>query len=543
MTQIIQLTTSQIASAILTFKGKKFGLDGYLPFQKLYDVDPPSIVAKCSRQVGKTLSIGAIKTSKCVSKPHFISLYVSPLSMQASRFSTMYLDPFLNSPIVKRHFRDSSSKKNVYEKTLTNGSIMFLSYAETELDADRIRGVAADALSVDEVQDVAYDALPILYETLSASPFSLKRHYGTAKSELNTLELLFKQSNGLEWCIKCEHCGRWSIPWTFEDCLKICSGKTGPVCVHCGKNLDVTKGTWLAARPDIKNTIGFHIPRFVLGARMVEKKWEELQDSINKYSPSKLANEVFGLASGIAGRILSQKEAMSCCDSSKTEFDTQWPIDNRSIVSVVMGIDWSVTGGTASYTVISILGYDFMGKCYLLYSERLQGIDILDQVRRAQQLAITFNVQKIGSDRGVGVLQGQLLQQAFGPEKVIMIQYCAAKQRFRYDRQGAFLAADRTQAMDIVFLKMKLGADKFSAPCWNITSTFWSDALSIYEEESLAGRRLYRKDEGAADDWLHSIVFGHLAWMCHVGEIEIDILPPYDELDPSKSWIQRVGAT
>lgn len=406
---------------------------------------------------------------------------------------------------------------------------MFLSYAETEQDADRVRGVAGDALSVDEVQDVALEALPILYETLSASPFAFKRHYGTAKSELNTLEVLYKRSNGAEWCVKCEHCGKWSIPWTFEDCLKICSGTNGPVCAHCSKPIDVTKGRWIAARPTIKDNLGFHVPRFMLESRVNEKKWAELKTAIETYSPAKLTNEVFGLAASIAGRILSQREAMACCNSEKTSFDTCWPMDTRGITSVVMGTDWSVTGGVASYTVITILGYDFTGKSYLLHSERLQGVDILEQVRRVEQLALLFNVQLIGSDRGVGVLQGQLLQQSLGIQRLLMIQYCAAKQVYRYDQQGGFLAADRTRAMDAAILRMKMGRDKFETPSWDIMSTYWSDALVIYEEESLAGRRLYRKDEGSTDDWLHSIVFAHTAWIVQTGQFDIYNQLPYSE--------------
>jgi hypothetical protein len=529
--KVAQLTTSQAAQALLTFKGKKFSLDGYRPFREIYDIDSPSMTVMCSRQVGKTLSIGAIKTTKCVARPFLTSIYVSPLSAQASRFSTMYLDPFIKSPLVNRYYRDASSKKNVFEKTLNNGSIMFLSYAETEQDADRVRGIAGDLLNVDEVQDVALEALPILYETLSASDFAFKRHYGTAKSELNTLATLFKRSNGCEWVIKCEKCGKYSIPWTLEDCLKMCSGKEGIVCVHCGAPLDVLKGAWLAARPNIKDHYGFHVPRFVLEARVNAKKWGELKSAIDSYPPAKLANEVFGLPAGIAGRILSQREAMACCNPYITSFDSCWPMDSRAICNVVVGVDWSVTGGEASYTVISVLGYDYAGKCYLLFSERLNGIDILDQVRRVETVFTKFNAQMVASDRGVGVLQGQLLRNSLGPHRVIMVNYVAAKQYLRYDQQGQFMAADRTQAMDTMILKMKLGIGKFETPCWEKTQEFWSDALNVYEEETLNSRRLYRKDEGSTDDWLHSVTFGHIGYMLLTGQIQaVDILPDIQEI-------------
>lgn len=463
--------------------------------------------------------MGAIIVINGVLHPYTTAIYIAPLAIQASRFSTMYLDGFLESPLVKKYWRDTSSKKNVFEKTLSNRSLMFLSYAQVESDSDRVRGIAGDFLHVDELQDIQLEALPVLYECLSGSQdHGNIRHYGTAKSELNTLEVLFKRSSGNEWCIKCPHCGKWNIPSTFDECLRMCSSDEGPVCGYCFKPIDVTKGRWVAARPSIKDHVGFHVARFTLESRTVPKKWKELRDSIRTYSPTKLANEVFGLPAGVAGRILSEREVMACCNPMRKNFDLCWSNDYRGINSVVLGVDWSVTGGVASYTVASVLGYDYMGKCYLLYSERMQGVDILDQVSRVIAIYHQFGCQMIGSDRGVGVLQGQLLKQKLGKEKVVMVQYCAAKAVLRLDQPGDYMAADRTQVMDVPILKMKIGIEKFETPCWDIMADYWKDALSIYEEESNSGRRLYRKDEGATDDWLHSIVFGNVAYMAMTGQ-------------------------
>lgn len=523
---VTKVTTSQLAKALLLLKGNPLDLAEYLPMTEVYDCDPDSLTVKASRQVGKTASLGAVLTLKAIAIPYSTSIYIAPLSTQSSRFSTSYLDPYLNSPLVKKYYRDTSSKKNVFEKTLSNGSVVYLSYAETESDADRVRGVPGDIAYFDEVQDIQYDTLGIINEALSASKLGFKKHFGTAKTEHNTLEVLFKKSNGLEWCVKCTHCGKWNVPDNHDTCIRICSGKAGPVCSHCYKPIDVRTGRWIAARPDQKKHYGFHVPRFIIPERCTPKHWDDIHTKIETYKPSLLDNEVFGLASGIAGRILSQREAMTCC-STRTKFDESWPVDQRAICSVVLGVDWSVTAGDASYTVISVLGYDYTGKCYVLFSERLNGVDILDQVRRVEYLALRYKVQMIGSDRGCGQLQFELLRKSLGANKIIPIQYCAAKNAMRFDRQAGFLAADRSQVMDMVFLKMKLGNQKFETPCWELMANFWTDALSIYEEESLAGRRLYRKDEGSTDDWFHSITFGHIAWMVVSGQMEINDVVPY----------------
>lgn len=518
--KLIALTTTEVARAILSFKGKKFSLEGYKPLEAIYDADPAMMTVKCCRQVGKSVSIGAILVSKAVARPFFNSIYIAPLSIQTSRFSKLYLQPFSSSPLIRKHYINSKDAANVFMKQFNNGSIIFLSYAQTEQDMDRVRSASCDMSAVDEVQDVAIEALPVLYETLAASDHAFKRHYGTAKTTNNTLELLFNRGSGCEWALKCSHCNKWNIPNTIENCLAMCASPTGPICHFCKKPIDVNTGQWVAARPMEKDHLSFHIPRHIISSRLDPKKWKDLQLALANYTPAKISNEVFGLAAGQGGRILSEEECMRCCDPSKTSFDTCWPQDSRGITSVVMGVDWSTTNSTKSFTVITVLGYNFNGTAYLLYSERLNGVDILDQVARVEKLFIDFRCQRLHSDRGVGVLQGQLLEKSLGFDRVSMVQYVAAKMPLRYDNVGRYFAADRTMIIDTSILRIKLGPSKFNTPCWNLMSGFYADALALFEEETLNGRRVYRKDEMVPDDWAHSVVFAHSAWMYLVGDFK-----------------------
>src|SRR5438132_12095922 len=127
----------------------------------------------------------------------------------------------MESPLLQKYYRDTSSRKNVFQKSFKNKSTIYLGYAETEADADRIRGVNADLLCVDEIQDVSLDALPVLYETLSASDYAYKRLTGTAKTENNTLEIKWRASNQCEGVMKC---GGWSThiaAYDYDTCMKI----------------------------------------------------------------------------------------------------------------------------------------------------------------------------------------------------------------------------------------------------------------------------------------------------------------------------------
>lgn len=513
-------TTSQYAEALISLKGKPLSFEGREPFRIIYDIDVDSMTLKCGRQIGKSVSLAGILTLKGLGRNYFNSLYVAPLSDQTKRFSTAYLNPFLNSPLIRRYFLDKNSTKNVFEKSFSNGSRIYLAYAQTEADADRIRGINSDMCNFDEVQDIAWDSLPTIYETMSASPFAYKRFTGTSKNINNTLEYLFLNSNQLEWVVKCPHCNHHIIPNDTAICLKIVSDPKGPSCPKCGKLISMSTGRWIAMRPDIKDEIGFHIPQFAIPFNTTPKQWTKLFKKIQSgsYTRVKLNNEVFGLADDVAGKSLSMSEVQACCNPSKLNWDTHWPMDERRVNSVVVGVDWSVTGGVKSYTVITVIGADYTGKIYLLFAERLQGTDILEQVARVAEVYRMFNAQIIASDRGVGVLQAQLLQREFGTRACLPINYVAAKTHYKWDGVGGFMAADRTQAIDNMIVKIKSGKARFECPAWSVTAPLWADALNIYEEETQAGKRVYRKDPETTDDFLHSLVFANIGYQIISGD-------------------------
>lgn len=520
----INARPSKLATALLELKGVPLSFEHYRPFELVYDLDPELMVLKAGRQVGKSVSQGGRLVAKSAVRTHFNSLYIAPLQIQSRRFSGMYVDPLIRSPLIKKHFTNTNTTRNVFEKSFSNGSKIYISYAENEHDADRIRGIMADQLLIDEVQDVSWDALVPIYEILSASEFGFKVLSGTSKSTANTLEQAWMTTNRMEWVCKCEYCGRWVIPDNYDTCIIICSKDVGPVCDRCLKPLDMAKGRWVAATEN-KNKIGFHLPQFIMTSNTKQSKWLRIREKVDQalngglYSPAKLANESFGLATDLAGKAISVKEAMSCCNPEWKSYAYKHP-KACQLTHRILGIDWSVTGSDKSYTVMSVIGVDHQGKIYNLYSEKMQGIHILTQVERAAQIFREWKCCMIGADRGVGVLQGQLLQKELGFDKVILINYVMAKLKLRWDKQGLFLAADRTQAIDNVLMKVRLGRERFETPCYELHETHWKDALNVFEEETMSGNRVFRHHPDEPDDWLHSVVFANIAYQFMTGDYE-----------------------
>lgn len=524
MTKPVVAKASSFAQAILSLKGRHLSFDSYKPWRLVYDVSPELMVLIAGRQIGKSVSLSGRSVTQSISRKFFNTLYVAPFQTQTMRFSHAYMDPFIDSPLIKKYFKSRSVVKNVYEKGFNTGSTVYLSYAQDETDADRIRGIMADQLLIDEVQDIMYSALPPIFEVTSASDHAFKVMSGTAKSTSNTLELLWQDTCKFEWVIKCSHCRYWNIPDSYDACMKICELPHGPSCIKCRKILDMSTGVWVATKPSEKNKVGFHLPQFIMTANTSPKKWPRLNEKVIQaqnfglYSPAKLSNEVFGISTDLAGKALSVSEVMACCNPEVTAFPSSTPNRSSRYSHVIMGVDWSVTGSEFSYTVASIFGFCGDGKMELIYSEKFQGINILNQIDRIETLFRQYECDIIGADRGVGVVQVQTLQRRLGFKKVVPINYVHAKVSVRWDQQGQFIAADRTRALDSVLMKIRLGIERFETPSYNLTKGFWMDALEIYEEETSVGTRVYRHHPECPDDWIHSVAFAYIAYQYMTGD-------------------------
>lgn len=536
-----KLKGSQIAEAILDFRGSRveFG-DNYGPQRKIYDTYEDYLVLKASRQVGKSLGLAGRINIGSVAQPWFQSLYITPSQIQTKRFSSGYLDIFRDCDYISKYCVDQKDVGNVFQKTYKNKSTVYLSYAQTGADADRVRGLTADLMCIDEVQDVSMDIIPVIGEILNTSQFGYQMFTGTSKSTANTLEQLWQLSNKQEWVKKCDKCGKWVIPHDFDTCMEMCINPKHMVCPHCHNRFDFFDGQWVKFNE--KDRVGLHLPQLIFGANISvegetgdrKPKWPQLykkvEDSLKGglYTPATLANEVFGLATDMGASSLSLGEAQACSDPEWRE----WPLPDGSNVpahlegkignihSTILGVDWSVSGSESSSTVAVVIGICHDNSIVLLDSKKYADAKIHDQVAQVGEMANKWNVKCISSDRGVGVLQGEILQQRFGHNRAIMTQYVSSDTMLYWNTKGNYLAADRTRAMDNIMTAMRWGPERFLAPCWEETEYLWNDALAIYEEETRVGKRLYVKDPNIPDDWFHAVTFAYLGYQYTCGHFE-----------------------
>ena len=134
---------------LLNLKGHPYTLEDHFPFEPFFNTYmAQNIVLKCGRQVSKSTSLAAQGVVTAGTIPFFNTLYVTPLYEMIRRFSNNYVRGFIDQSPVKNLWCSSSTSSNVLQRSFTNNSNMFFSFAF--LDADRTRGLNCDKIGFDE---------------------------------------------------------------------------------------------------------------------------------------------------------------------------------------------------------------------------------------------------------------------------------------------------------------------------------------------------------------------------------------------------------
>ena len=186
-----KLTRYDMALQLLYHRGKPLNLDQFPYIKALYECRAPNMLLKTGRQVTKSTTLANLLLVDCAVQDYFNVLFATPLQEQVSRFSRGYLDQGIKgSPQFKSAFYHKDCTWNVKEKSLRNNSTIYLGYVHN--GPDRLRGISADMICYDEAQDIPWEVIPVLNETMSASPYRWSIYAGTPKTMDGTLEFLWE---------------------------------------------------------------------------------------------------------------------------------------------------------------------------------------------------------------------------------------------------------------------------------------------------------------------------------------------------------------
>ena len=518
-----RFTRSHVAEKLVWLDGKPFRFHDYPFIKSIYNIESPEIVLKTGRQISKSTTCANLMIVDSIMIPHFKTLFISPSREQTSKFSNTRLSKIIHySPLIRQTYVDPKLPNNVLLQILANGSEMSLSYADE--DPDRVRGITADRELIDEVQDILYDeVIPVVKECMANSDYGYTIYAGTPKSMENTIEFLWKKSTQSEWIMKCEGCGRWQF---VESPRSI--GRTGVVCLHCDKSLNVRAGQWYEFNPQAKIK-GFHISQPMMPKNNENTmRWDRILQKMETYSETKFKNEVLGISDAIGFRFLSQGELAALCE----DYFVDLPLSTRvqeNVRAIAGGVDWG--GGSGSSEVVSrtvawVLGLTHDYKLKTLYFKVFTEDNPNENVKEVAKIFGECGCQVVIGDAGGGAIANASLRDILGGHRMFQCQYgggAGYDKLIRWSKQSKRYLVNRTGAIDSFMLSLK--NKELIFPHVRQMAVPIADIMNEYEEVTSqsghgGGRKVWRHAPSAPDDCLHAMIYAWLGMKVLQGDLE-----------------------
>jgi len=493
-----------------------FSFEGRRYLKDIYDTPSRHVLLRCGRQVEKSTTLGNKILSFGALVPNSAPLYVSPSMLQTKEFSRERLTQVIRqSEILQAWFPFMYRQDSVLEKEMINGTKVRLRYAF--LNADRVRGIPADYLMIDEIQNILVDNIPVIEQALSHSPYKLYLYAGTPLTVDNTIEQYWEKfSTQNEWVVPCT-CKASTIHkfhWNILGPKSI--GLRGPICTNCGNiiNPNHSAAHWVRMNtPLVTHPFeGFRIPQIMV-PWVIADGWSEVLDFQKRYGQARFYNEVLGLSCESGSKPLTKTDILNNCRDY--EFSAEELVKLKSSIShgstpIFCGIDWGQAGQThTSYTVLTLAAY-INDRFRVFFIHRFEGneIDPVIQLEKIIRIIDQWKPKIIACDYGSGFYQNRELLNRFGPTRVIQFQHAGQlRQKMKWEGSLKRFLLNRTEIMQDIFSAIKRGI-YFDFPRYEIFEPFAKDFLAIFAEYNHI-RRLteFKHSLGTQDDAFHSLLF------------------------------------
>lgn len=476
-------TLEPLLPLCLTLQGKPYELSDHFPFSPVFKTNMPStLVLKTGRQVSKSTSLASHGVILSNAIPFFRTLYVTPLYEQIRRFSNNYVRPFIDRSPIKSLWTGTSTENSVLQRSFKNLSMMIFSFAL--MDADRIRGISADKVAIDEVQDMDPDHIPIIREVMSHSSWGLMQLTGTPKSLDNPLEGLWRRSSQAEWFIPCFGCGEWNIPsmeFHIDKMIGIYHDDISEkipavVCHKCQCPIFPRQGHWVHRYPGRRwKMAGYHVPQIIMPLHYARPdKWAELLAKRQGWGNTTTAmfyNEVLGESVDAGQKLISETELRSAAllpwSNNPTDPSPELLRRLQYYPQRLLSVDWGGGGEDGvSFTTLALLGYTSAGQIHILWGKRLViSQEHLQEAKEVLYWLRRFRCHLVAHDyTGAGIVRETVMVQAgFDLERVMAIQYvrAAAANLIRYVpatplHNRSHYRLDKTRSLLYTFQAIKL---------------------------------------------------------------------------------------
>jgi len=275
-------------------------------------------------------------------------IYYLPTDKMANRFGQTRFDPYvarskyLNSRLLGT---DQAGLKQI-------GTHFF--YMLGLVSKTGAISIPADEVLFDEVALINRENMDLAQDRILASKLGWQRYFSTPIYEEDGIDELYRESDMHKWTVRCEGCGRESVPEEeFPDNIRDDRAQGSKVfiyCLKCGKPLNVDNGRWIAEHPE-RVLRGYRVPQLAIRKARIDLIWDRWVKAQGK--PNKVARvrrSALGIADSgnmqpIGSKVLEIVEAAS-----------DYYFQDRSEEPCGIGIDM---GDRAHIAVLAPLGEGF----------------------------------------------------------------------------------------------------------------------------------------------------------------------------------------
>ncbi len=529
-------TLAPLLPLLLNLEGKPYSLRDHFPFETFFSTwMPRKLVWKTARQVSKSTSLASHGLILSSAVPYFKTLYVTPLFEQIRRFSNNYVRPFIEQSPIKSLLINSKTENSVLQRSFSNWSVMYFSYAF--LDADRTRGIKADKVAFDECQDLNPDFIPVILETMSHARegFGIAQFTGTPKTKDNTLEKLWSKSSQGEWAIPCMNCKHLNFPVLGVDLQKmigpvrsdISEHLPGVICAKCRLPVHPRLGRWVHRYPEKRYTFaGYHVPQILMPIHYSNpEKWSILVGKQNSMQASVFHNEVLGESYDLSTKLLSQTDLERAGCLNVNDENVAVGLINKYTMRV-LAIDWGGGGEDGvSFTTVAVLGLNNNGVIDVIFGAKsLTPHDHLGEAAWCLHYFNKFQCSLACHDyTGAGSLRETFMIQAGLPrQRCLPVQYVRTASRNIINFVPAtvqhprdYYRIDKARSLQLTCYAIKLGYIRLFRYDYENDEApgLLHDFLALIENKIDTGRgagEVYSivRNENFSDDLAHCVNLG-----------------------------------
>lgn len=491
------------------------------------------VVIKKGRQVGATIMGSALDlyftNSGLFNSPNIRVVHLFPALAQAKKFSQDKLETMVRTAkgdfINKNKLKSDNAVDNLTMKQFKTGTLWVESLGA---DGDRIRGMTADVVFFDEIQDMFGHAVGNATKILTAAKYGpigqgVQVYYGTPKERNSYFSTIWDMSDQRYYHLGCINCkktypfylpndNRWMSIWLHDNVVQC------PLCGTKQKKVEaIEMGKWVPSRdPSECKFTGFHINQLYIPYFAKENILNLMPERNPSQSERLWNNEVVGEFYSDAGMPLTKEEIYNHCRDQERSFSTKIESGTKQ---VYLGVDWggkdddpNSTSGQ-SFSCVVILSALPDGTLLIEHAHKLRKNDFSYKKETIQEMYRRFAVTRGVSDWFFGQDVVHDLQYIYR-DKFLGAQgsgSLANAVKFREDE--LIISYNKDLLIEEIFDKFRKGKIRFPWKSYELVEWLIDHCTSMEVKTKIVGGqpvKTYSKG-GIPNDGLMALMYAYMA--------------------------------